>query len=177
VRWIAPILSFTADEIWQHLPGERGDTVFYETWYEGLTALPQNAELGRNYWTRISAVKEAVNKCLEAARGRGEIKGSLSSEVTLYCEGELARDLGYLGEELRFVLITSEATVRPVSEAGDAESTSYEGLLVKVTPASHAKCERCWHHRADVGQSQEYPDLCGRCVTNVEGQGESRSFA
>ena len=114
VRWIAPILSFTADEIWQHLPGKRGDTVFYETWYEGLTALPDDAELGRDYWSRIYSVKEAVNKCLEEVRGRGEIKGSLSAEVTLYCEGDLAKDLQYLGEELRFVLITSEATVAPV---------------------------------------------------------------
>ncbi len=177
VRWIAPILSFTADEIWQHLPGERGDTVFYETWYEGLTELPENAELGRDYWRRIYGVKEAVNKRLEEARARGEIKGSLSAEVTLYCEGDLAADLEFLGEELRFVLITSEATVRPVSEAGSAEMTSYEGLRVKVTPATYAKCERCWHHREDVGASAEHEDLCGRCITNVEGPGETRSFA
>ncbi|MEE3118649.1 MAG: isoleucine--tRNA ligase [Pseudomonadota bacterium] len=177
VRWIAPILSFTADEIWQHLPGERGDTVFYETWYEGLTALPETAELGRDYWREIYGVKEAVNKCLEEARARGEIKGSLSAEVTLYCEGDLAANLQHLGEELRFVLITSEATVKPVAEAGDAEQTSHEGLRVAVTPAAHAKCERCWHHREDVGQDERYADLCGRCVTNVEGPGEARSFA
>lgn len=173
VRWIAPILSFTADEIWQHLPGKRGDTVFYETWYEGLTALPENAELGRDYWREMYSVKEAVNKCLEEARARGEIKGSLSAEVTLFCEGELAADLKHLGEELRFVLITSEASVKPVSEAGDAEMTSHEGLRVKVTPAAHAKCERCWHHREDVGRNAKYDDLCGRCVTNVEGPGEA----
>ena len=177
VRWIAPILSFTADEIWQHLPGERGETVFYETWYEGLAELPENAELGRDYWRRIFGVKEAVNKRLEEARARGEIKGSLSAEVTLYCDGELAADLEYLGEELRFVLITSEATVRPVSEADGAEMTSYEGLHVKVTPATHTKCERCWHHRADVGANADYEELCGRCITNVEGSGETRSFA
>jgi isoleucyl-tRNA synthetase len=177
VRWIAPILSFTADEIWQHLPGKRGDTVFYETWYEGLTALPDNVELGRDYWSTIYSVKEAVNKCLEEARGRGEIKGSLSSEVTLYCEDGLARNLAYLGNELRFVLITSEATVKPAAEGADAEPTSHEGLKVKVVPAAHAKCERCWHHRADVGQHEKYSDLCGRCVTNVEGEGEARSFA
>ncbi|WP_417546103.1 isoleucine--tRNA ligase [Marinobacter sp.] len=177
VRWIAPILSFTADEIWQHLPGERGETVFYETWYEGLTELPENAELGRNYWRRIFSVKEAVNKRLEEARARGEIKGSLSAEVTLYCDGELAADLEFLGEELRFVLITSEATVRPTSEADGAEMTSYEGLRVKATPATHTKCERCWHHRADVGANADYEELCGRCITNVEGPGETRSFA
>lgn len=177
VRWIAPILSFTADEIWQHLPGERGETVFYETWYEGLAELPENAELGRDYWRRIFGVKEAVNKRLEEARARGEIKGSLSAEVTLYCDGELAADLEYLGEELRFVLITSEATVRPVSEADGAEMTSYDGLRVKVAPATHTKCERCWHHREDVGANADYEELCGRCITNVEGPGETRSFA
>ncbi|HBC33196.1 MAG TPA: isoleucine--tRNA ligase, partial [Marinobacter adhaerens] len=164
VRWIAPILSFTADEIWQHLPGKRSDTVFYETWYEGLTPLPDNAELGRDYWREMYSVKEAVNKCLEEARARGEIKGSLSAEVTLFCEGDLAADLKHLGEELRFVLITSEASVKPVSEAGDAEMTSHEGLRVKVAPAAHTKCERCWHHREDVGRNAKYDDLCGRCV-------------
>jgi len=177
VRWIAPILSFTADEIWQHMPGQRGDSVFYETWYEGLAALPEDAEFGRDYWNEIYGVKEAVNKCLEEARARGEIKGSLSAEVNLYCEGELAEHLNRLGEELRFVLITSEARVCPVAEAGDAELTAYEGLRVKVTPAAAAKCERCWHHRPDVGSNPEHPDLCGRCITNVEGQGEARSFA
>ncbi|MBL1271763.1 MAG: isoleucine--tRNA ligase [Oceanospirillales bacterium] len=177
VRWIAPILSFTADEIWQHLPGDRGETVFYETWYEGLAELPENAELGRDYWRRIFGVKEAVNKRLEEARARGEIKGSLSADVTLYCDGELAADLEFLGEELRFVLITSEATVRPVSEADGAEMTSYDGLRVKVAPATHAKCERCWHHRADVGANADYEELCGRCITNVQGPGETRSFA
>ncbi|WP_342631858.1 isoleucine--tRNA ligase [Marinobacter alkaliphilus] len=177
VRWIAPILSFTADEIWQHLPGKRGDTVFYETWYEGLTALPEDFDLGRDYWREIYAVKEAVNKCLEEARARGEIKGSLSAEVTLYCEGGLAERLNHLGEELRFVLITSEATVQPVSDAAGAEQTNLEGLLVKVQPAAHAKCERCWHHREDVGANAQHSDLCGRCVTNVEGPGETRAYA
>jgi isoleucyl-tRNA synthetase len=177
VRWIAPILSFTADEFWQQLPGQRSETVFYETWYDGLTALPDTAELGRDYWHSMSSVKEAVNKRLEDARTRGDIKGSLSAEVTLYCDGKLAADLKHLGEELRFVLITSEADVKPMSEAGDAEETTLEGLRVKVAAATHAKCERCWHHRADVGQDPRYDDLCGRCVTNVEGPGEARSFA
>ena len=177
VRWIAPILSFTADEIWQHLPGERGDTVFYETWYQGLSEMPQSVELGRDDWRDFSAVKEAVNKCLEDARKQGVIKGSLSAEVTLFCDGELAEKLKHLGEELRFVLITSEADVKPASEAVDAEQTGYEGLLVQVRPASNTKCERCWHHRADVGSHADFPDVCGRCVANVYGSGETRAFA
>jgi isoleucyl-tRNA synthetase len=177
VRWIAPILSFTADEIWQHLPGERGETVFYETWYQGLSEMPQSVELGLDYWRDISAVKEAVNKRLEDARKQGVIKGSLSAEVTLFCDGELAEKLKYLGEELRFVLITSEADVKPAREAVDAEQTVYEGLSVQVRPASNTKCERCWHHRADVGSHADHPDLCSRCVTNVYGSGETRAFA
>jgi isoleucyl-tRNA synthetase len=177
VRWIAPILSFTADEIWQLLPGERGDTVFYETWYQGLSEMPQSVELSRDDWRNISAVKEAVNKRLEDARKQGVIKGSLSAEVTLFCDGELAEKLKHLGEELRFVLITSEADVKPSNEAVDAEQTGYEGLLVQVRPASNIKCERCWHHRADVGSHAEHPDVCGRCVTNVYGSGETRAFA
>ncbi|WP_166266443.1 isoleucine--tRNA ligase [Marinobacter caseinilyticus] len=177
VRWIAPILSFTADEIWQHLPGERGESVFFETWYDNLAALPEDAKLGRDYWAELYNIKEAVNKCLEEARGRGEIKGALTAEVTLYCERELGEKLERLGEELRFVLITSEASVRPLSEAGEALPTSFEGLRVKITPAQYTKCERCWHHRADVGQHANHPDLCGRCIDNVEGQGEARAFA
>jgi len=89
----------------------------------------------------------------------------------------LAEKLKHLGEELRFVLITSEADVKPVSEAIDAEQTGYEGLWVQVRPASNTKCERCWHHRVDVGSHAEHSDLCGRCVTNVYGSGETRAFA
>jgi isoleucyl-tRNA synthetase len=177
-RWIAPVLSFTADEIWQHLPGERGDAVFYETWYEHLAPLPDDAEMGRDYWREIYGVKEAVNKCLEEARARGEIKGSLSAEVTLYCEPALAQKLHRLANELRFVLITSEASVRPMTEAGDsAQASGYEGLKVAVTPTENPKCDRCWHHREDVGQHSDYPDLCGRCIDNIEGQGEARAYA
>ncbi|MCH8499303.1 MAG: isoleucine--tRNA ligase [Marinobacter sp.] len=177
VRWIAPILSFTADEIWQHLPGEHGDSVFYDTWYDKLTRLPANTAMGREYWRQVAAVKDAVNKCLEDARNRGEIKGSLSAEVTLYCGGELAEQLNALGDELRFVLITSEARVCPLAEAVSAEMSQLEGLRVKVTPTGHKKCERCWHHRDDVGQHAGHDDLCGRCVDNVEGAGEQRAYA
>ncbi|ROU00644.1 isoleucine--tRNA ligase [Marinobacter sp. R17] len=177
VRWIAPILSFTADEIWQHLPGERGESVFLEDWYSGLVALPADLSMGREYWDEIQGVKEAVNKCLEDARNRGDIKGSLSAEVTLYCEGDLKADLEALGDELRFVLITSEATVATIAEAGDAEQTGLEGLRVRVVPTAHAKCDRCWHHREDVGQHADHPKLCGRCIENIEGEGEKRAFA
>jgi isoleucyl-tRNA synthetase len=177
VRWIAPILSFTADEIWQHLPGEHGPTIFTETWYDRLPELSADAEMGREYWERMLQVKMAVNKCLEEARNQGMIKGSLSAEVTLYAEPGLAEQLGALGEELRFVLITSEARVAPLAEGGDGVDTEIPGLKAAVRAAAHAKCARCWHHRPDVGTYAQAPDLCGRCIENVEGAGEQRHYA
>ncbi|MAA65191.1 MAG: isoleucine--tRNA ligase [Alteromonadaceae bacterium] len=178
VRWIAPILSFTADEIWQHLPGERGESVFLEDWYTGLEPMADDALMGREFWSRIYGVKEAVNKCLEEARNRGDIKGSLSAEVTLFCESDLKADLESLGNELRFVLITSEARVASISAAGDdAETSAYEGLRVGVKVTENAKCDRCWHHRSDVGRHEAHPLLCGRCIENIDGGGEARAFA
>ncbi len=176
-RWIGPILTFTADEIWQHIPGERGETVHWETWYEGLTTLPEDAPLSRADWDRLIQVRGEVNRQLENARNNGDIKGSLSAEVTLFADGELEELLGRLDEELRFVMITSEAHVAPLAEGEGAPATELEGLKVAVKPAQAPKCARCWHHRPDVGQHPGHGDLCGRCVTNIEGDGEVRHFA
>jgi len=177
VRWIAPITSFTADEINEVLPGERADSVMLLTWYEGLFALADDDAFGRDYWARVMRVKEAVNKCLEAARNEKLVKASLGAEATLYVDDALRADLERLGDELRFVLITSTATLKPLSEAGNARETLVEGLKVAVKASEHAKCARCWHHREDVGQHTEHEELCGRCIENVEGAGEQRSFA
>ena len=177
VRWIAPILSFTADEIWQNLPGEHGPTVFTETWYEQLPTLPENLSMGRAYWEQLLQVKMAVNKCLEAARNEGKVKGSLSAEVTLYADEELYEALTDLGEELRFVLITSEARVAPLAEGAEAVATELSGLKVVVSATTYQKCGRCWHHRPDVGTHAQAPDLCGRCIENMEGEGEQRHYA
>jgi isoleucyl-tRNA synthetase len=178
-RWIAPILSFTADEIWEYLPGQRDPSVFFATWYEGLFALEDDESLGRGYWQQILAVKEAVNKALEETRNAGKIKGSLSAEVSLYCEPALAERLAALGEELRFVLITSEAYVLGADGLGheDAIATEMPGLKVGIQPTSYKKCDRCWHHRPEVGSRDTHPDLCDRCIENMEGAGEQRRFA
>ena len=177
VRWIAPITSFTADEINEVLPGERADSVMLLTWYEGLFALADDDAFGRDYWARVMKVKEAVNKCLEDARNEKLVKASLGAEVTLYVDDALKADLDRLGDELRFVLITSTATLKPLSDAGDSRETLVDGLKVAVKASEHAKCARCWHHREDVGQHAEHEELCGRCIENVEGEGEQRSFA
>lgn len=175
VRWIAPILSFTADEIWKEIAGEREATVFIAEWYE-LPAMPADS-FADSYWELIAEVKDAVNKVLEAKRAAGEVGGSLGAEVILYCDEKLQTELHKLANELRFVLITSTAEIRPLSEAQNAEVTDVAGLQVAVKKSEHAKCERCWHHRADVGANSTHPTICLRCVENVEGAGETRQFA
>ncbi|CBL43907.1 Isoleucyl-tRNA synthetase [gamma proteobacterium HdN1] len=175
VRWIAPILSFTADEIWAFMPGERSASVHLETWYLPLTTLPADLLMNAEYWENVLAVRDAVNKQLEAARAAGLIKGSLQAEVDLYCGDELRQLLNRLQDELRFVLITSAARVHAISEVG--KNTELGDLRVQISATEHAKCARCWHHRSDVGQHAGNEDLCGRCIDNVDGVGETRRFA
>jgi isoleucyl-tRNA synthetase len=175
VRWLAPILSFTAEEIWHHLPGKREESVFLATWY----ALPEGGKTDMPLWQRVLSVREAVRKELEKLRVEGKIGSSLDAEVDLYCEPELAQTLSSLGEELRFALITSYARVhddaqKPKDAVADPE---VPGLWVKAKASEHVKCVRCWHHRADVGQDKSHPELCGRCVSNVTGAGETRKYA
>ncbi|WP_062268586.1 isoleucine--tRNA ligase [Endozoicomonas arenosclerae] len=175
-RWIAPITSFTADELWQAMPGKRSQSVLLETWYEGLKSL-EGDELGRDYWNSVMAVKHAVNKALEDARKESVIGGGLEAEVTLFANDELLQALAKLGDELRFVLITSKAELKPLAEAADCVDTDVEGLKVAVRKSEHEKCDRCWHRREDVGTIEAHPTLCGRCVENVDGEGEVRHFA
>ncbi|WP_331344268.1 isoleucine--tRNA ligase [Cellvibrio sp. UBA7661] len=175
VRWIAPILSFTADEIWKEIAGEREANVFVAEWY-ALPTMPADS-FADSYWDLIAQVKDAVNKVLEAKRTAGEVGGSLGAEVILYCDEKLQSELQKLANELRFVLITSTAELRPLAQAQQAEVTDVAGLQVAVKKSEHAKCERCWHHRADVGANAAHPTICLRCVENVDGAGESRHFA
>ena len=175
VRWLAPILSFTADEIWQHMPGERSDSVFLETWYDKLFRLDETDAISEEQWTEIIRARSAVSKELEILRKNGDIGSGLNAEVTLICEGELKSALDALGDELRFALITSAATVKSDDDA-EATQTELAGLKVRVLPSGHAKCDRCWHQREDVGSNPEHPDLCGRCITNIEGEGEVRHY-
>ena len=176
-RWLAPILSFTADEIWAHIPGERGDSVFLEGWYQGLFPLDADDPFGRAFWDRVIAVRTAVGKELERLRADGAIGSNLAAEVELYCGPELHADLERLGAELRFVMITSDVHLHPAEPRPEAAVAAGDGLWILVRPSEHAKCVRCWHHRPDVGGNPEHPELCGRCVENVEGPGETRRFA
>lgn len=176
VRWITPILSFTADEIWQALPQSSG-TVFAAEWWP-LETLDQDTALSDSYWQQVARVKTAVNKVLENKRNQGAIGGALAAEVTLYCEPSLLEMLTTLSDELRFVLICSAATVLPLEQASaDAETVELDGLKVAVVKSGSQKCVRCWHYRDDVGSNTAHPEICGRCVDNIEGNGEVRQFA
>ena len=178
VRWMAPILSFTAEEIWENMPGEREESVLLAQWYDQLQRMPSEDAMGDDFWQQIVAVRDAVNKEMEVKRSEGALRGSLDASVALYC-GDAAHELlASLDDELRFVLITSEATLLAESEApATATSTEVPGLKLTVNAATYEKCQRCWHRRPEVGSLAEHPTLCSRCVDNIEGPGEQRHYA
>ncbi|MBS9424647.1 isoleucine--tRNA ligase [Photorhabdus caribbeanensis] len=178
VRWMAPILSFTADEVWNELPGKRAQYVFTEEWYDGLFGLAAGEAMNDAFWADLLAVRGEVNKVLEQARADKHIRSSLEAAVTLYADNELADKLNSLGDELRFVLLTSQAVVADYEQAGeDAQQSEINGLKIAFRKADGEKCPRCWHYAKDVGLVAEHAELCGRCVTNVAGNGEERKFA
>ena len=179
-RWLAPILSFTADEIWQAIPGKRSESVLLEQWYE-FPASAEDNEADNKFWNLVLEVREVVSKRLEELRVAGEIGSSLDAEVDLYCGSELYQALAKLEDELRFVLITSYARIHKDTEKDDSAEhytlSTNDEVWVAVQASAHAKCVRCWHHREDVGGNDEHPELCGRCIENVDGEGEQRQFA
>jgi isoleucyl-tRNA synthetase len=181
VRWLAPILSFTAEEIWQHMPGTRGESVLFETWYDGLKAM-QGAPEERRFWADLLAIREVGAKQMEVMRANREIGASLEAEITLYLDAKLKAELERYADELRFFFIVSELTLdadtHAPPEAALVDPLKENGRIasVAVRKTDHAKCIRCWHYRADVGANPAHPEICGRCVTNIEGPGENRRW-
>ena len=176
VRWIAPVLSFTADEIWQLMPVRSG-SVFSQRWH----TLPSAGDAAEGLdWPRLLAAREAVRKALEGLRAGGQIGSGLNAQVRLFADGELGAALRAVGSELRFWFQTSEADVEVLDQApADAQRFELEAagtLALLAAPSAHVKCERCWHQRPDVGVDAGHPTLCGRCVDNVSGAGESRRY-
>ena len=177
-RMIAPILSFTADEIWQNIPGKRAISVLLTDFSDSVTEFAEAQNFSDQFWRQIMVVKTAVNKELESKRAEKQVGSGLSAEVYLYCDQELEAMLNQLGQELRFVLIVSHTFIHSLDSAHDeAVDTDIPGLKLYVSPSIHTKCERCWHHSEDVGEVTEHPALCRRCIENIEGEGEQRSFA
>ncbi|BEN43070.1 isoleucine--tRNA ligase [Serratia sp. SRS-8-S-2018] len=179
VRWMAPIMSFTADEIWGFMPGKRAQYVFTEEWYDGLFGLAEGEPMNDAFWAELLKVRGEVNKVLEQARADKRLGGSLEAAVTLYADSELAARLNSLQDELRFVLLTSAASVAPLADAPtDAQASELlKGLKIAFSTAPGEKCPRCWHYTTDIGLVAEHADICGRCVSNVAGDGEKRNFA
>jgi isoleucyl-tRNA synthetase len=167
---MAPILSFTAEEAWAVLHPRRApepqDSVFLHTWKNVLPAQEGEKDLLEK-WRRIRDVRAAVMKAIEERRAAGEVGSSLQAEVEVEVGPADAALLRSLGEDLRYVLITSKAVVRDGAE----------GVQVRVQASSHAKCERCWHYREDVGAARDHSTICARCVSNLSGQGERRAHA
>ncbi len=178
VRWLAPILSFTAEEIWRYMPpGERSESVFLETWCTLPQAAKQAPEID---WDAILSLRSAVARELEKLRNADAIGAPLDAAIDLYCSGSLLETLQRFGDELRFVFITSEARVHPAAErpsdAVPAEEGEQNASWIVARPTDAPKCVRCWHKRPDVGTHPEHPEICGRCVTNVSGPGEERRW-
>ncbi|PKH69626.1 isoleucine--tRNA ligase [Stenotrophomonas sp. Betaine-02u-21] len=166
-RWIAPILTFTSDELWGYLPGERSAHVLFDTWYDGLAPLPADAELSAADFDQLLALREQVSKVLEPMRANGAIGAALEAEITVAASEEQAARWQPLAEELRFLLISGDVQVRPATT---------EEVFVSAQPTSKTKCVRCWHFRADVGSVAEHPEICGRCADNIDGPGEDRRW-
>ena len=175
VRWLAPILSFTTEEVWGYLPGKRQESVFHETWH----ALPQ-VPTDPIDWQALIALRTDVTRELEKLREAGRIGAPLDARVDVYCVPDEFARFAALGAELRFLLITShaqvhEATLAPAG-AVPATNTGRAGVWILVQPSADPKCVRCWQHRSDVGADDRHPQLCARCVSNIEGPGERRIF-
>ncbi|MCF6189152.1 MAG: isoleucine--tRNA ligase [Cocleimonas sp.] len=182
VRWMYPITSFTSEEIWNSIYADSEkpvDYVLLTEWYDELFELGDNEALSELDWAGIFEVRVAVSKQLEQLRKDGSIGSSLNAKVTVYVSGDTFDALRKLGEELRFVLITSGAKVESADEkpADAVEAEGASGVWLSVKASDAEKCVRCWHHQASVGSNTDHPELCSRCVENVDGDGEARKYA
>ncbi len=182
VRWIAPILSFTAEEIWKLIPGERGESVLFEQWYGGLEAT-QGSPDQRRWWADLLEIRTTAARLLEGMRANGAIGASLQARLAVHADAPTRQRYAELADELRFLFITSELALTEATSAegagdGVAERVDLDGAQVFVTaqPSDAPKCIRCWHYRSDVGSHPDHPEICGRCVDNVDGPGETRRW-
>ena len=177
VRWLAPILSYTADEIWKHIPGEKNISVFLEDWYEN-EAGDSDSELRKARWKNIILVRDEVNKQFEKLRNDGVIGSSLDAEVNIYCNKDLFKQLDFVKDELKFVLISSTAKIYPLDKrSNEALETDIPDLFILAKQCEHKKCERCWHRHESIGKNDLYETLCLRCIENITKDGEVRLYA
>ena len=172
LRWISPVLSFTAEEAWL-LMEEDEDSVHLLEWFEDWNDFGE-LKISDDEWNKVLEIRSEVNKHIEETRNQEIIGSALEADLELCCDKSFKQLLDKFEEELRFIFITSDAKVS-LSEEGS--STNIEGLKVKVVKTQNQKCVRCWHSRPDVGQIKGHESICGRCFENVKGKGEVRLFA
>ena len=167
VKMMAPVLSFTAEEAWQVFKGAPEGSIFEALWHE---LPPQSLDpMVRDSWKTVRDIRNEVNKKIEEQRVQGAIGSPLQAEIEISVPSDESYGaLQRLGDDLRFVLITSSAKVCQAPGSG---------IMINVKPSTYTKCERCWHYRADVGHDANHPDLCGRCTSNLSGAGEPRQYA
>ena len=169
-RWVAPILSFTADELWEYLPGERNESVMLNTWYDQLAPLPETEKIDLVSWEQIFKVRDIVSKSIEEKRNTGLVKGGLTTEVTIKAGEQWFKPLRLVGEELKFVLITSKVELI-------LDDVSDSAIEIQVVASGYKRCDRCWHQVDEVGKDSVHPELCDRCIDNIDGDGELRLYA
>ncbi|CAL4319806.1 Isoleucine--tRNA ligase [Buchnera aphidicola (Eriosoma grossulariae)] len=177
VRWIAPILSFTAEEIWEHIPGNN-NSIFFQEWYKNLFYLSKNEVLSNQYWNIIIQIKNEVNKSIENKRNKKIIKNSLESSIILYVKSNLFNILSILKNELKFIFLTSDATIQEyhLAPKNILKNNIIPGLKIYLYRANGHKCQRCWHYFTDINQKKQKSELCFRCILNIEGNGETRYY-
>jgi len=171
LRWLAPVLSFTAEEIYFYMPGEKKNSVFLELWYDNLCIdyTNKSIDIARN-------INIYIRKKLEEMRKDKYIGSSLDAEIDIYCDGDNFESLKTLEEELRFIFITSDARVHKYEQKPKNAFKINDNFAIIVNKSLHTKCVRCWHYRKDCGDNIKYPNLCSRCVENIAGEGEKRFF-
>jgi len=167
VRLLSPILSFTAEEVWEHLTNKSDDSILLHTWYKFPSQADSKLLLQR--WTKLRELRSEVQKQLEESRAQGIIGSSLSAVVKICTNGDDFSLLNSLGDDLRLVFVASEVNLIQVKDSSE------KGIF--VSPSTHSKCERCWHYRKDVGSKPDHPTICTRCVSNLFGKGEERKYA
>ena len=177
VRWLAPIMSYTADEIWKYIPGDKTVSVFLEEWYD-IDIGDKDSKIRKVRWETIISVRDEVKKQLEKLRNDGTIGSSLDADINIYCNKNLLDELNSIEDELKFVLISSSAKIYPLEKRDNESSqTDIPDLFVLAKPCASKKCVRCWHRNESVGMDATHENLCSRCIKNISNDGEVRLYA
>ena len=181
-RLLAPILCFTAEEIWQAIPGERSESVLTELWYQrGTQEQAMGSDIVDHRWERLLLLRDPIRKQIEVMRSEKQISNAMSVEISLYADDNLYPQLAEMKDELHFVFLTAPVSVKKLVDApAEAHEATIEGhgkAGFVIHSTTNQKCTRCWQHSSTVGTISDHPELCGRCYSNIFSNGEDRRWA